>query len=150
MGLRTVKADSSSTLLQFNSGALDAMYSSPLFVAALWSQYRRVVTHISAFKLSPFFGAILMNKRAWDNVPDSIKPALVEAAERVCREIEIETDRLEAEGIASMVKDGLIMPPYTERDKDAWDELYKSKVASVASEWYSPDFMAAIYAAMGR
>ncbi|MDX9898268.1 MAG: TRAP transporter substrate-binding protein DctP [Spirochaetia bacterium] len=150
MGVRTVKADSSSTLLQFNSGALDAMYSSPLFVAALWSQYRRVITHISAFKVSPFFGAIVLNKRSWDRVPDSLKPALVESAERICREIGAEADRLEASGIASMVRDGLIIPPYDGNDQKAWDELFSDKVKTVASEWYSPDFMAAIYDAIGR
>ncbi len=150
MGVRTVKADSSSTLLQFNSGALDAMYSSPLFVAALWSQYRRVVTYISPFKVAPFFGAMVMNNRSWGRVPDSLKPALVASAERIFKEIGAEADRLEAAGIASMIKDGLIMPPFNADDQRAWDDLFTDTVKTVASQWYSPDFMAAIYAAIGR
>ncbi|MBU0926126.1 MAG: TRAP transporter substrate-binding protein DctP [Spirochaetes bacterium] len=150
IGVRTVKADSSSTLLQFNSGALDAMYSSPLFVGALWSQYKRVVSHMTPFSVSPFFGAILVNKRSWDKVPESLRPALRESAERVCKEIGAEAVRLEEEAIAAMKGGGLVVPPYSAEDAAAWDALYADKIKNVVVEWYSPEFTAAIYASMGR
>ncbi|PKL09577.1 MAG: hypothetical protein CVV51_03125 [Spirochaetae bacterium HGW-Spirochaetae-7] len=150
IGVRTVKADSASTLLQFSSGALDAMYSSPLFVAALWSQYKRVVTHMTAFRVAPFFGAIVINRRSWDRIPDSLKPALREAAERVSKEIGDEAVRLEEEGIAAMKRGGLIVPAYDASDVKAWDVLYAERMREVISSWYSPAFSAAIYAALGK
>lgn len=150
IGVRTVKADSSSTLLQFNSGALDAMYSSPLFVGVLWSQYKRVVTHMTPFKVAPFFGGILLNRRSWDSLPENLKPALREAAERICDEIGSEAAKLEEESIAAMRRNGLIVPEYDGIDVKAWDTLYAEKVEPTASSWYSPDFTAAIYAAIGR
>jgi len=150
MGVKTVKADSSSTLLQFNSGALDAMYSSPLFVAALWSQYKNVVTHMTPFKVAPFFGAIVVGKRSWDKVPDDLKPALREAAERICKEIGDEAVKLEEDGIAAMKRGGLIVPEYNAADAKAWDALYASTMPGVVAEWYSPDFTKAVYAGIGR
>lgn len=150
IGVRTVKADSSSTLLQFNSGALDAMYSSPLFVGALWSQYKRVVTHMTPFKVSPFFGAILLTRRSWDSLPENLKPALRAAAEKICKEIGAEATKLEEDGIAAMKRNGLIVPEYNAVDAQAWDTLYAEKVKNTVSLWYSPDFTAAIYAAVGR
>lgn len=150
IGVRTVKADSSSTLLQFNSGALDAMYSSPLFVAALWSQYKNVVTHMTPFRVAPFFGAIVINKRSWDKVPEALRPALREVAERISKEIGDEAVRLEEEGIAAMKRGGLIVPDYNQADARAWESLYASLMPSVVAEWYSPDFTRAIYAGMGR
>ncbi len=150
IGVRTVKADSASTLLQFSSGALDAMYSSPLFVAALWSQYKRVVTHMTAFRVAPFFGAIVVNKRSWERIPESQRPALREAAERVSKEIGDEAVRLEEEGIAAMKRGGLIVPAYNASDIQAWDTLYAERMRDVISSWYSPAFSAAIYAALGK
>jgi TRAP-type C4-dicarboxylate transport system substrate-binding protein len=150
IGVRTVKADSSSTLLQFNSGALDAMYSSPLFVGALWSQYKRVITHMTPFKVSPFFGAILLNRRSWDSLPENLKPALRAVAEKICEEIGAEVSKLEEDGIAVMKRSGLIVPEYNETDARAWDALYEEKVKSTVSLWYSPDFTTAIYKAIGR
>lgn len=150
IGVRTVKADSSSTLLQFSSGALDAMYSSPLYVAALWSQYRRAVTHMTAFKVAPFFGAIVINKDSWEKVPDSLKPALLESARRVARDIGAEAARLEEEGIAAMVKGGLVIPPYDASDAEAWNELFANSMKAEIAGWYSPGFTSAVYAALGR
>ncbi|MBN2875002.1 MAG: TRAP transporter substrate-binding protein DctP [Spirochaetales bacterium] len=150
VGVRTVKADSASTLLQFNAGALDAMYSSPLFVGALWAQYKRVITHMSPFKVAPFFGAVIIKKQSWDRVPDSLKPALREAAERVSREIGEEAVRLEDEGIVSMQKSGLIVPPYDAADDQAWNTLYAEKMRDAIAAWYSPEFSTAIYAALGK
>lgn len=150
LGSKTVLADSSSTYLQFSSGSMDAMYSSPLFVAALWSQYRRVVTHMSALKVAPFFGAVVLSKRAWDRVPEALRPALREAAERVSAEIGAETARLEDEAIASMVKGGLKVPGLDSGVAKAWDALYADKVRPVIDELYSPAFVAAVYKAMGR
>ncbi|PKL26422.1 MAG: hypothetical protein CVV47_00375 [Spirochaetae bacterium HGW-Spirochaetae-3] len=150
VGARTVKTDTAATLLQFNSGAMDAMYSSPLYVAALWSQFRRSITHMTGFKVAPFFGAVIINKRSWDRVPDSLKPLLLDAAERVCVEISAETAALEERGIEAMRRGGLTVPDYTAADERAWNALYAEKIPEVALEWYSPEFTAAILAAIGR
>jgi TRAP-type transport system periplasmic protein len=82
IGARTVKSDMSTMLLQFNSNALDITYTSPLIVATLWSQFKRSVSHMSSFRLSPFYGALLINRRSWDRVPADIKPALLAAADQ--------------------------------------------------------------------
>jgi len=150
LGIRTVKADSSSTLLQFNSGAIDAMYSSPLFMATLWSQYGRVVTHMSPFKVAPFFGAVILNKKSWEKIPEALRPTLREIAERIAKDIGDETEKLEESGIAAMRRAGLSVPPYTEADAAAWDALYAGKVRNEVASWFSPDFSAAIYAAVGN
>jgi TRAP-type C4-dicarboxylate transport system substrate-binding protein len=150
IGVRTVKTDQASTLLQFNAGSLDAMYSSPLYVAALWSQYKRVITHMTPFRVAPFFGAIVVNKKSWERVPDSLRPALLAAADRIATEIGNEAVRLEEEGIAAMKKGGLIVPEYNAADAKAWNTLYADKMQPAIKSWYSPDFTAAIYAALGK
>lgn len=147
IGVRTIKSDSASTLLQFNSGAIDGMYSSPLYIAALWSQYRRVVTHMSGFKVAPFFGAIVLTKKAWDRIPESMRPALRAAAERIAGDIGKESTKLEEDGIAAMVRGGLKVAPYSAADASAWNSLYAEKLDSVLSSWFSADFVSTVYAA---
>jgi len=150
IGVRTVNSDAASTLLQLSSGSMDAMYMSPLYVAALWSQYKRVITHMTSFTVAPFFGAIVVNKRSWDAIPDSLKPVLRQSAEKVCIEIGNEAVRLETEAIESMKRSGLIVPPYEAADAKAWNSLYLDKMKDVIATWYSPDFVSAVYAALGR
>ena len=150
MGVRTVMSDLGSTLLQFNSGALDVIYSSPIYIGALWSQYRKVITHMSAFKVAPFYGAILINKRAWERIPDSLRPALREAADRIAKEIGEEAVRLEDDGIASMKRAGLIVPPLEAADIKAWDTVYIAKVRYMIGTWYSPRFVSTFYGALGK
>ncbi len=149
IGTRTVKSDSASFLLQFNSNAIDVAYTSPLLVATLWSQLKRSVTHISAFRLSPFFGAIVFNKRAWDRIPADLKPALQAAADKITLEIAADSLKLETDAIATMKKQGLLVPSLTEADFKAWNELFTGpKMKTLMGEWFTPDFVRTVYQAV--
>jgi len=149
IGTRTVKSDSASFLLQFNSNAIDVAYTSPLLVATLWSQLKRSVTHISAFRLSPFFGAIVFNKRAWDRVPADLKPLLQAAADKITLEIAADAIKLETDAIATMKKQGLLVPTLTEADYKAWNELFTGpKMKALMGEWFTPDFVRTVYQAV--
>jgi TRAP-type transport system periplasmic protein len=139
MGMRTVKADTSTILLQFNSNALDVVYTSPLYIGTLWSQFKRSVRSMSSFKVAPFFGAIVINKRSWEKVPENLRPALMEATERVVREIARDSRMLEDEAIAAMVNDGLNVPSMSLEQRQAWEELFSGpQVRSFLQESFSP------------
>lgn len=151
LGARTVKSDASTVLLQFNSNALDVGYTSPIVVATLWSQYRRSVTHMSGFRISPFFGALLINRRSWERVPAELRPALKDAADRVAAEIARDAFKLEDQAIASMTKDGLQVPPMSEAQRDEWSELFTGpRMRDLLSAWFSADFRRAVDAAVAE
>ncbi|GAB1432792.1 hypothetical protein MASR2M29_14170 [Spirochaetota bacterium] len=150
IGVRTVKADSSSTLLQFNSGALDAMYSSPLFVAALWSQYKRVISHMTAYPLAPFFGALIINSRSWNRIPDDLKARLIASAEKVFKEIGEQSDKLEMEAIGTMKANGLTVSAASELNNKIWNSFYNEKLNSDVIMWFSEDFVKSILKVTGR
>lgn len=150
MGIRTVAADHTSILLQFNSGALDAVYSSPLFIGALWSQYKRVISYMSAYPLAPFFGSIILNSKSWNRIPDDLKPRLIEAAERICKEIGVQSAKLEQEAIEAMKANGLKVPPVSLTNSKLWNDLYNEKLENEVVNWFSPDFVKSILRATGR
>ncbi len=151
IGARTVKSDMSTTLLQFNSNALDVTYTSPLVIATLWSQFKRSVSHMSSFRLSPFYGALLINRRSWDRVPDEFKPALLAAADQISLEIAAEALKLERDAIAMMQTQGLSVPKVSDEQMKAWTELFTGpSMQSLFSEWFSPEFTKAVTDAVRR
>jgi TRAP-type C4-dicarboxylate transport system substrate-binding protein len=151
IGARTVKSDMSTTLLQFNSNALDVTYTSPLVIATLWSQFKRSVSHMSSFRLSPFYGALLINRRSWERVPDEFKPALLAAADQISLEIAAEALKLERDAIAMMQTQGLSVPKVSDEQMKAWTELFTGpSMQSLFSEWFSPEFTKAVTDAVRR
>jgi TRAP-type C4-dicarboxylate transport system substrate-binding protein len=149
MGMRTVKADTSTILLQFNSNALDVVYTSPLYIGTLWSQFKRSVSSMSSFKVAPFFGAIVINKRSWERVPESLRPALIEATDRIVKEIARDSRMLEDEAIASMTKDGLTVPAMSADQAKAWDALFSGpQVSAFLRESFSPLWYDAVFKAV--
>ncbi len=151
IGARTVKSDMSTTLLQFNSNALDVTYTSPLIIATLWSQFKRSVSHMSSFRISPFYGALLINRRSWDRVPDEFKPALIAAADQISLEIAAEALKLERDAIAMMQNQGLSVPKVSDEQMKAWAELFTGpRMQNLFSEWFSPEFTKAVTDAVRR
>jgi TRAP-type transport system periplasmic protein len=151
IGARTVKSDMSTTLLQFNSNALDVSYTSPLIIATLWSQFKRSVSHMSSFRLSPFYGALLINRRSWDRVPEEFKPALLAAADQISLEIASEALKLEREAIAMMRGQGLIVPNVSDEQTQAWTELFTgASMQRLFSDWFSLEFTKAVTDAVRR
>ncbi len=149
MGMRTVKADTSTILLQFNSNALDVVYTSPLYIGTLWSQFKRSVSSMSSFKVAPFFGAIVINKRSWERVPESLRPALIEATDRIVKEIARDSRMLEDEAIASMTRDGLTVPAMSADQAKAWDALFSGpQVSAFLRESFSPLWYDAVFKAV--
>lgn len=149
IGARTVKSDASTLLTHFSSGTIDVSFTSPLYIKLLWSQFRQSVTHMSSFKLSPFFGALLVTKKAWATVPAEFKPAMVAAADKVAAEIAAEAIKLEDEAIAAMKRDGLASPALTPAQEAAWQELFTGeRMRGMLSGWFSREVSDRVFAAV--
>jgi TRAP-type C4-dicarboxylate transport system substrate-binding protein len=149
-GARTVKGDMSSLLLQLNSNAVDAFYLSPVFVASLWSQYKGKVNYMSPFRVSPFIGAIVFNRSSWDRVPAALKPRLEEAARAIVKRMTEESNLLEDDAVASMLKDGLQTSPYP-KDADArWNAVYAQRRNGLVASMFSKDMLDTIDAALAK
>ncbi len=149
IGARTVKSDASSLLTLFSNGGIDVSFTSPLYMRLLWSQFRQSVTHMSSFKLSPFFGALLVTKKAWASVPAEFKPAMLAAADKVAAEIAAEGIKLEDDAIAAMRRDGLTSPALSPAQSAAWDELFTGdRMKTMLSGWFTREITDKVFAAV--
>lgn len=151
LGSKTVKSDTTAFVSQFSSKALDAVYSSPLLVATFWNQLKTNVGYMSAFTVAPFFGGIVLTKRAWDKIPAELRQPIIEATEKVAQEITTLSLQKEQEAIAMMTANGLLMPALTGSQIEAWNELFTGVQAQkLLTEMFTPTIVNIIFSALKK
>lgn len=145
LGARPVKATSTSFILQFNSNQIDVVYTSPLLISTMWSQLRRSVSHMSAIKLGPFFGALVINKNDWERIPADLRPLLQAAATKAINDIATQSLKLEAEAIAKLETQGLTVTRISAANQRLWNEQFiGTQQASITQGTFSAGFMEAV------
>ncbi|MDR1238734.1 MAG: TRAP transporter substrate-binding protein DctP [Treponema sp.] len=118
MGFQMVPVDLNDVLVSLNSGMLDAVYQSPVFVANL--QVFAVAKNMSSLNLAPFMGSILMNEAAWRRIPDQHKEKIMQICKQIENEIEYSIARLEEDAITTMVKYGLQINTLSPAQEQDW------------------------------
>ncbi|MDR3161246.1 MAG: TRAP transporter substrate-binding protein DctP [Spirochaetaceae bacterium] len=118
MGFQMVRVNMTDVTQRLNSGMIDAIYQSPIAVSSL--QLYRVVNHMSTINLAPFMGGVLMNKNAWARIPPRYQTPLREIVRQAGAEIEASFYRGEAEAIADMEQNGVIIHQTSPQQEQEW------------------------------
>jgi TRAP-type C4-dicarboxylate transport system substrate-binding protein len=123
-GFRPVILNLADVLPGLQTGLVDAMGSTPLFV--LSNQWFPFVPFMVDMPWSPLVGATLVDRRTWEQIPSEIRPELIRIAREVGAEIQVEIQRLEAEAIEAMKARGLTVVKPTTQEIQAWRNLFES------------------------
>jgi TRAP-type C4-dicarboxylate transport system substrate-binding protein len=118
MGYNMIPVNISQVLSDLNSGRIDAVYQSPVYVAG--AQIFGVASNMMEINVAPFMGGILMNETAWRRVPDKYKPELLAVCRKMEREIEASIINLETEAVTTMSKYGLKVNQLTPAQRQEW------------------------------
>lgn len=118
MGYKMVPIEITDAIIALNSGMIDAVYQSPVYVGGF--QIFGVAKNMMDLNVAPFMGGIVTNRVAWRTVPDKYKPALIEATNRIAAEIDTSTAQLEAEAIRTMQGYGLTINRVNESQANLW------------------------------
>ncbi len=145
LGARTLKGTITDFLLQINSNTVDATCVSPIFIASLWSQLRGKIGYMS-FKVAPFVGSIVFNKKSWERVPADLRPPLERVIREMAKQISIESTKLEADAIASL--DGIKCPPEPADAAARWAELIAEQRNGIIAKLFSADILETMDAAL--
>ena len=138
LGMQTVSTSASEILTSLNSGLVDSLIYVPLGVAGF--QWFAIADKMSNVDIAPLYGAIVMDSRAWNRIPDQYHEEFREVAERIGKDIEIELDVLEKEAIDIMVEYGLEVIESTEAEKATWvDVLEEARVDLQETFFFSRD-----------
>jgi TRAP-type transport system periplasmic protein len=150
VGTRTVKGDTAAFLLQLNSNGVDAACVSPIYIASLWSQLRGKINYMTPFKVAPFIGAVFFTKSSWEKIPADVKPKLEAVIKDMAQKISLDSEKLENDAIASMLKDGLKTTQMPADAEAKWGEMITERRNGLIAEMFSPDILQAMDAALAK
>lgn len=139
LGFHPVNVPNSEVLPALASGMVDALYATPLAVGAM--QWFGVADNMADMKVAPFLGGILISDRVWRQIPDSIKPELIESAKAIGRDLDKKIVELENDAVEQMKGYGLkvnSIPPDAVKE---WKELFEQGQRQSGKNLYSREFM---------
>jgi TRAP-type transport system periplasmic protein len=100
------------------SGLIDAFATTP--IASLSFQWFALANHMTDLNWAPLVGATVISTRNWQQIPDQVKPLLIDSGRQAGMRLRRETRRFNDEAVAVMKKHGLVV---------------HSVPAQVAAEW---------------
>jgi TRAP-type transport system periplasmic protein len=143
-GAVPVQSSSTNLVGQIATGAIDALLISPSFVQAQWSFFKSYLPYVSDLRISPFVGAILMNTKSWERVPQDLRKPLMDSADRMASNLSREADRLDDVAIKAMTSDGLTVVPLTAADRAAWYDVFVANRERFVRGLFSKEILDAI------
>lgn len=102
---RPVPLAATDMLMALNTGQIDAYDTIPL--AALVNQWFALAPNMTELRWAPLMGAVIVTKKAWEQVPAQIRPKMLEAARAASRATRADIRRLGEEAVPEMLKHGL-------------------------------------------
>ncbi|HAP44285.1 MAG TPA: hypothetical protein DD477_02140 [Spirochaetaceae bacterium] len=137
-----VSSTTTSLARQFSSNQIDVTYTSPLYISTIWPNLKTHVTHMSAQRIGPFFGALIINKADWEHVPATLQPPLLAAAQRIIREMGVESITHDAAAIQALRDNGLTITPVSSANQRLWDEFFAgAQAVTMLRSWFSATYM---------
>ncbi|GHV73809.1 C4-dicarboxylate ABC transporter substrate-binding protein [Spirochaetia bacterium] len=140
MGYQVVPIASNRTLIALNGGTIEAVYMSP--IAAAGMQYFAVAKNMAGLNIAPFLGGIVMNKHAWEMIPERHRPAIQRITRRIGTEIEVSLAKLESDAIIAMTNHGLRINEVNPLQEQEW---YADLEKAIPALLETPTFDRATY-----
>jgi TRAP-type C4-dicarboxylate transport system substrate-binding protein len=135
MGYNSQDLPINDSLMALNSGKIDAVYSSPIYVAGM--QLFTTAKYMMSINVSPFMGAIVMNKNREYRALTRLAywPQLLASAQQIGREIDTSIIQLEDIAMKTMQGYGLIVSTVTPEQEKLWyDDIEKTMPALLQSK----------------
>ncbi len=146
LGMQTISLDATEILTGLNSGLLNAIVYAPLAVAGF--QWFSVANNMLDLQIAPFFGAVVMDSRSWNRIPEQYHEELRAIAQRIGKEMEDQLNTLEQEGIELMQTYGLSVNEPRGSDLEDWYDLFAEARKDLDDRYFSDPSMAKILAAL--
>ncbi len=137
-GFRPVVLNLSDVLPGLQTGLIDAIGSTPLFV--LSNQWFPFVPYMVDMPWTPLVGATIVDRRRWERIPAEIRPELLRIAKETGEQIQVEIQRLEEEAIAAMQDRGLQIIEPSPEIVEEWRAFFESAYPKLRGPVIPPDW----------
>ena len=122
MGFQLVPVTVDELLISLNSPMVDAVYESPIAVGS--TQIFGLANNMASINMAPFMGAIVINRRTWNAIPEKYKPQLLEVVKKEEAELDKLVRKFEEDMISLMENYGLKVNQLTPAQEQLWyDEV---------------------------
>jgi TRAP-type C4-dicarboxylate transport system substrate-binding protein len=121
MGFRIVPLPANDAFAALQSGMVDVFTASPLTAAAF--QWFALAPHMTDFNWAPLTAGLLISNRAWERVPEELRPRLKAATESALRDMEAEVTQVEEQAVDIMQQNGLVIHHVPPDALEKWEQL---------------------------
>jgi TRAP-type C4-dicarboxylate transport system substrate-binding protein len=119
------------------SGMIDAYLTSPLAAASF--QWFGIAPHMNDLSLAPLYGALLINKRVWERVPESIRPRLRAVARAAAERLSATAHEQDDLAVHVMKAHGLQVHAATAALEQDWEQIAAREFQSLIGEVIDPE-----------
>ncbi|MDR3356219.1 MAG: TRAP transporter substrate-binding protein DctP [Spirochaetaceae bacterium] len=124
MGYQLVETNLNDVLVSLNSGAVDAIFQSPVNAAV--SQAFGIAKNMSTLKIAPFMGAVILNQTAWRSIPERYRDELMQIGREVEKQNNQNVKKMEDDAVAAMLKNKLVINECGAAQQQEWiDDVNK-------------------------
>lgn len=135
MGYRPVALAATDIYTGLESGMINVVPTTPIL--ALSYQWFGLAPHMTGLKWAPLLGATVITLKAWQSIPDNLKPAFASAASSIADTARARIRSLDDDAIAAMQTHGLIVHPVPQQLLGEWEavaqEGYTKVIGKVVS-----------------
>lgn len=123
-GLNPIALDTGEIQGGLRTGLIEVVALPPIF--ALAGRIDQPAPHMLDLNWAPMVGALVIERNTWKRVPEELRPALLEAAEKAGGLIRSSSRKESAEAVAAMQKRGLQVHALSPDDKAMWESEAES------------------------
>ncbi len=117
-GYHIVPTDLKDLLMSLQSGMVNAFLLPPLVAGS--GQYFPLAPHMSAQRVAPLIGGMVLSRKTWEQIPGKYREKLMQIAFKISGELYEKTVALEKEAIEAMKKHGLKIVKFPADSLEEW------------------------------
>ncbi len=142
LGFQPVPLAATDILMALHSGLINAFPTTP--VAALSFQWFGLAPHMTDLKWAPLVGAVVISKRAWERIPEELRPRFHAAARQAADRLQARARTLGDEAVAAMQKHGLSVHAVPEATVPAWENAARAGYSRLLDAIVPADMVAEV------
>jgi TRAP-type C4-dicarboxylate transport system substrate-binding protein len=145
-GYQPVALAATDVTMGFQTGMLDVIPTTP--IAALSLQWFRQTPYMQGLGLAPLVGGVVIQRAAWEKVPEAEREKLAAAALAAQGKLAVEVPRQDDQAIAQMKTRGLTVVEVDEAQKMIWRRAADDFAGRDGQSAAPPEVLAATRAAL--
>jgi TRAP-type C4-dicarboxylate transport system substrate-binding protein len=141
-GYHPVELAATDIMMALQSGLINAFPTTPL--AALSFQWFGLAKHMTALKWAPLVGATVISTRKWQEIPEDLRPILLQAARETGVRMGQVTRHLDGDAVETMKKYGLVVHPVPPEIYGEWETRTRAQYPKILGKAVPADLVAEV------